>query len=66
MSTSRVYSLWLPEDLMERVDRQAAEAGLSRNAHIRELLRGAAFGGGTDVFADDSFDAIVVKQPPHG
>lgn len=64
--SSRVYSLWLPEELMERIDRQAAELGLSRNARIRQLLHVAAFGGSADVFGDDGLDPVVVEQPPHG
>jgi hypothetical protein len=62
MSASRVYSLWLPVDLVDRVDARAASAGLSRNAFVKGVLESAAGpGGGGDLLGDHGAHGVVVE-----
>jgi hypothetical protein len=59
---SRVYSMWLPVDLVEHVDDTARTAGLSRNAFVRSALESASgFGAVADPLGDHGAHGVVVQ-----
>jgi hypothetical protein len=59
---SRVYSMWLPVDLVDRVDTRAASAGMSRNAYVKGVLESATGpGGGSDPLGDHGANGVVVE-----
>lgn len=59
---SRVYSMWLPVDLVEHVDATARTAGLTRNAFVRGALESATgFGAVTDPLVDHGPDGVVIQ-----
>lgn len=63
MAGSRVYSMWLPDDLVEAVDVEAKRLGMTRNAYVRLQLESATARTRrhSDVLRDDRTDPVVVK-----
>jgi predicted DNA-binding protein len=66
MAGSNVYSMWLPEELVARLDAIAAEFGVSRNFVVKMVLESATASGGlSDLRRDLRAHIRLGQKPPH-
>lgn len=61
---SRVYSIWIPETLMARIEERAEEVNVTRNRFIRDTLASSVGASETrGPLGKNRADTLVAEQP---